>query len=179
MREVMPVRKQLGVRTLFNILGPLTNPAGARRQLLGVYSPALVEPIARVLLELGAEHALVVHGSGLDEITTTGETEVAEVKDGRIATWMLVPEEVGLRRRQLEELRGGDAAENARSLETLLRGELPADAPFAEVTALNAGGALLVAGLAADLGAGVRLARECLASGAAFGKLEQLRSFTP
>lgn len=175
MREVMPVRRALGVRTVFNLLGPLTNPAGARRQLLGVFDGSLVEPMARVLLELGTEHALVVHGSdGLDELSTTGSTQVAEVADGRIRTYRLEPEEVGLERVSLEALKGGDPEENARDLKAVLEGE---EGPFSQVTALNAGAALFVAGRATDLADGVVKAKEVLAAGRGLEKLEQLRSF--
>ncbi|MFP5289031.1 MAG: anthranilate phosphoribosyltransferase, partial [Thermoanaerobaculia bacterium] len=104
LREVMPVRRELGMRTIFHVLGPLTNPAGARRQVMGVYTQALVEPIGQVLRDLGAEHALVVHGDGLDEITTTGPTTVSEVRDGEVRTYTLEPERFGLRRVQVEDL---------------------------------------------------------------------------
>jgi len=175
MREVMPVRRELGVRTIFNLLGPLTNPAGARRQLMGVYAEELVEVIARVQAELGSEHALVVHGSdGLDEITTTGPTLVSEVRNGRIETYRLEPEALGLRRARLEDLLGGEPRHNAEQMRGVLSGE---DGPLADVTALNAAAALYVAGLAADLAQGLELARGALASGAAARKLEELRAF--
>ena len=174
MREVMPVRRALGVRTVFNLLGPLTNPAGAQAQVLGVYDPARVEMLARVLLALGARHALVVHGSdGLDEITTTGPTQVAEVRDGRVTTWTLAPEDLGIRRVGLDALQGGTPDENARRMASLLGGE--SDGPLADVVALNAAAALHVAGRAADLAAGLGQARELLAAGAAARKLADLR----
>ncbi|HVS16187.1 MAG TPA: anthranilate phosphoribosyltransferase [Thermoanaerobaculia bacterium] len=176
MREVMPVRRELGVRTLFNLLGPLTNPAGARRQLMGVYARELVEPLGRVLLELGSEHALVVHGAdGLDEITTTGATTVCEVRDGVCEVYQLEPARFGLPRRALEELAGGDPAENARELRAVLEGGgRPA---LGEITALNAGAALYVAGRAASLEQGVELAREVLARGAGAEVLARLVGF--
>ena len=175
MREVMPVRRELGLRTIFNLLGPLTNPAGARRQLMGVYMESLVEPIGRVLRDLGAEHALVVHGDGLDEITTTGRTHVAEVKDGEVRVYDLEPERFGLRRARLEDLAGGSPEENAAAVRRVFAGE---DAgPLADVTTLNAGAALYVSGIAASLEEGVERARAALASGAAAAKLEGLRSF--
>jgi anthranilate phosphoribosyltransferase len=175
MREVMPVRRELGVRTIFNLLGPLTNPAGARRQVMGVYAEELVEVIARVQAELGSEHALVVHGSdGLDEITTTGSTLVGEVRDGEIETYRLEPEALGLRRARLEDLLGGEPRHNADQMRRVLAGE---DGPLADVTALNAAAALYVAGLAADLAQGLEQARQALASGAAARKLEELRAF--
>jgi anthranilate phosphoribosyltransferase len=172
MKAVMPVRRELAVRTVFNVLGPLTNPAGATRQLLGVYSPALVEPVAAVLRELGAEHALVVHGlDGLDEITTTAPTLVCEVTGEGVRRFELEPEQAGLPRRTLGELRGGDAAENAALLRRVLEGE---PGPLAEIAVLNAGAALYVAGRASDLRDGVEQARALQRSGAAARKLDQL-----
>jgi len=175
MREVMPVRRELGMRTIFNVLGPLTNPAGARRQVMGVYAESLVEPIGHVLRDLGAEHALVVHGDGLDEITTTGSTRVAEVRGGEVRMLELEPERFGLRRARLEELAGGTPEENAAAVRRVFGGET---GPLAEVTALNAGAALYVGGAAGSLEEGVERAREILASGAAARKLEDLRSFS-
>ena len=174
MREVMPVRRELGLRTIFNVLGPLTNPAGARRQVMGVYSDALVEPIGHVLRDLGAEHALVVHGDGLDEITTTGPTHVAEVRHGEVRSYQLEPERFGLRRARLEDLAGGTPEENAAALRRVFSGE---DGPLFEVTVLNAGAAVYVSGLAATLEEGLERAHAALASGAAAAKLEELRSF--
>ncbi len=172
-KEVMPVRRSLGVRTLFNVLGPLTNPAGAPRQLLGVYAPRLVELLAGVLLELGSEHALVVHGAdGLDEITTTGETEVAEVRAGAVGRQVLTPEQFGLPRVSLEELAGGDPAANARLMLAVLAGE---PGPLLDVSLLNAGAAIYVGGLVPSIADGVERAREAVASGAAARKLDQLR----
>jgi anthranilate phosphoribosyltransferase len=175
MRAVMPVRRELGMRTIFNVLGPLTNPAGARRQLMGVYARELVEPIGRVLAELGTEHALVVHGEdGLDEITTTGATVVCEVSAGEARCYQLTPEQLGLRRATLAELAGGSPEENAESMTRLLDGE---PGPLAEITAANAGAALYAGGLAARLEEGVQRARQVLLAGAARAKLEELRSF--
>jgi anthranilate phosphoribosyltransferase len=174
MREVMPVRRELGMRTIFNVLGPLTNPAGARRQVMGVYSQTLVEPIGQVLRDLGAEHALVVHGDGLDEITTTGPTTVSEVRGGEVRTYTLEPERFGLRRVRVEELAGGMPADNAALMHRVFGGE---EGPLADVTALNAGAAIYVAGLAPSLEKGVETARGVLASGAAAGKLDELRGF--
>lgn len=176
MKEVMPVRKELGVRTLFNVLGPLTNPAGARRQVLGVFAAHLVETLAEVLLELGCEHALVVHGAdGLDEITTTGPTHVAEVKDGTIETYALSPADLGLPRAAAQDLLGGSPEHNAELLRGVLAG---GGGPLADVTALNAGAAIYVGGLAADLEGGLARAEEALRSGAAATKLEELRNFS-
>jgi anthranilate phosphoribosyltransferase len=172
----MPVRRALGVRTVFNLLGPLTNPAGARRQLLGVYARDKVEALARVLLELGAEHALVVHGAdGLDEITTTGATLVAEVREGVLTTYELLPEDLGVERAPLEALVGGAPEENAARMAELLEGG--GEPALAAVTALNAGAALYVAGRARSLREGVEAARALLAAGAAARKLAELRSY--
>jgi anthranilate phosphoribosyltransferase len=174
MREVMPVRRELGMRTIFNVLGPLTNPAGARRQVMGVYSQALVEPIGQVLRDLGAEHALVVHGDGLDEITTTGTTTVSEVRDGDVRTYTLEPERFGIRRVRVEDLAGGKPDENAVLLRQVFGGET---GPLSDVTALNAGAAIYVAGLAPGLEEGYEAARAALASGAAARKLDELVEF--
>ena len=173
MREVMPVRKALGVRTVFNVLGPLTNPAGARRQLMGVYSPELVERIARVLVELGSDHALVVHGDGLDEITTTGTTRVAEVRGGEVAVYEVRPQDFGLEPTTAEELAGGDPETNAVLLRRVFEGE---DGPLARITALNAGAAIFVGGQAESLRDGVETARRVLGAGEAAAKLDDLRT---
>ena len=176
MREVMPVRRELGVRTVFNLLGPLTNPAGARRQLMGVYAAELVPVIARVQAELGSEHALVVHGSdGLDEITITGPTRIGEVRGGEVKTYEIAPEDFGMRRGRLEDLVGGDPQHNAAAMLRLLDGE---PGPLADVVALNAGATLYVAGLASDLGRGLEAARGALTSGAARDKLRALKEFS-
>ncbi|MES1240307.1 MAG: anthranilate phosphoribosyltransferase [Acidobacteriota bacterium] len=174
MREVMPVRRELGMRTIFNVLGPLTNPAGARRQVMGVYAKSLVEPIGQVLCDLGAEHALVVHGDGLDEITTTGTTTVSEVRGGEVRTYTLEPERFGIRRVAVEDLAGGQPDENAVLMHRVFDGET---GPLADVTALNAGAAIYVAGLASSLEEGCEAARAALASGAAARKLEALVGF--
>ena len=175
MREVMPVRRELGMRTIFNVLGPLTNPAGARRQVMGVYADSLVEPIGQVLRDLGAEHALVVHGAdGLDEITTTGPTHVAEVRDGEVRTFTLEPARFGIARTKVEDLAGGGPEDNAALMHRVLGGE---PGPLADITALNAGAAIYVAGLAPGLEEGYGKAREILASGAGARKLAELRGF--
>jgi anthranilate phosphoribosyltransferase len=176
MKEVMGVRRELALRTIFNVLGPLTNPAGARRQVMGVYAAELVPVIARVLADLGSEHALVVHGAdGLDEITTTGATTVGEVRGGEVAVYEVTPEAVGVPRAALADLAGGEPADNAARMRAVLAGE---PGPLADVTALNAGAALYVGGAASDLAAGVARAREVLASGAAAEKLAQLVAFS-
>lgn len=174
-RVVVPVRRALGVRTVFNLLGPLTNPAGARRQLLGVYAADRVEPVARVLALLGCDHALVVHGlDGLDEITTTAPTLVAEVRGDEVRTYEIEPETLGVRRATIGELAGGTPAENAARLERLFDGE--ADA-LADLVAVNAGAALYVGGKTKTFIEGTEAARELIRAGAAARKLEELRGF--
>jgi len=176
MHQVMPVRKALGVRTLFNVLGPLTNPAGARRQLLGVFDPGLVETLAQVLADLGSERAMVVHGSdGLDEITTTGVTQVAEVRGGEVMLYELDPRELGIERVEPAALAGGDPAYNAQLMRRLVAGET---GPRADIVALNAGAALYVADRAETVADGLAQAGRALASGAVASKLEELCSFT-
>ncbi|KAB2956085.1 MAG: anthranilate phosphoribosyltransferase [Thermoanaerobaculia bacterium] len=175
MKAVAPVRRALGVRTVFNLLGPLSNPAGASRQLLGVYAADRVEPMARVLAGLGSDHALVVHGrDGLDEITTTAPTLVAEVEGGRVRSFEITAADLGLRPARPEQLVGGSPEENARRLEQVLAGGHGA---LGDLVAANAGAALYVAGRAGDLRAGVELAQEIIGSGAALVRLEQLRTF--
>jgi anthranilate phosphoribosyltransferase len=172
MRHVAPVRKELGLRTLFNLLGPLANPAGARRQLLGVYAPQLVPVLARTLAELGCDRAFVVHGhGGLDEISTAGPTAVCEVRDGVVRQFELTPEDAGVKRAPLEGLRGGDAQQNAEMLRGVLRGE---KGPQRTATLLNGGAALAAAGVCETIADGVRLAERAIDSGAALDRLEQL-----
>ncbi|MDP3736868.1 MAG: anthranilate phosphoribosyltransferase [Hyphomonadaceae bacterium] len=173
MKHVAPVRTALGIRTIFNMLGPLANPAGTKRQVLGVFGPEWVEPFARALLALGSERAFVVHGlDGVDEISTCGATLVAEVKDGVVRTFELAPEELGVSRVRLEALRGGTAMENAEALKRVLNGE---PGPFYDLVTLNAAAALVVAGIALDLKAGVERARAAIASGKAMAALEALK----
>jgi anthranilate phosphoribosyltransferase len=172
MGAVAAVRRELGVRTLFNVLGPLTNPAFARRQVLGVYAPHLVEVVAQVLQALGAEHALVVHShDGLDEISVSAPTRVAEVRDGAIRIYELTPADAGVMMHDLQALAGGDAAENADITRAVLEGESGARQ---DVVVANAGAALYVAGLAPTIAAGVELARDAIASGGAREKLQEL-----
>lgn len=174
MREVMPIRRALGVRTVFNLLGPLTNPAGARRQVMGVFAARWVEPCAEVLAALGAEHALVVHGDdGLDEITTTAATLIAEVRGGQVTTRRVEPEELDVARATAEDLVGGSPQENAARMLDVLGGERGA---LAEIVAANAGAALYVAGRADSLPAGVAAARAILESGSALETLDALRA---
>lgn len=171
MRFVAPVRAELPFRTVFNLLGPLTNPAGARRQLVGVFGGAYVRPVAEALRDLGAEKALVVHGAdGMDEITVTGETLVAEVSDGEIEEYGISPEDFGLFRHAPDGLLGGDAHLNARILRDVLSGEETGAAR--DVVLLNAGAAIHVSGLSRTIEEGVRLAQESISEGSAARALE-------
>jgi anthranilate phosphoribosyltransferase len=173
MKHVAPVRAALGIRTIFNMLGPLANPAGAKRQVLGVFGPEWVEPFAQALLTLGSERALVAHGrDGMDEISTSDVTLIAEVKDGDVHTYELSPDDLGVRRASLDALRGGAAVENAARLKRVLEGE---PGPFADLVAVNAGAAILVAGLADDLRGGMEAARASISNGKALSALEALR----
>jgi anthranilate phosphoribosyltransferase len=174
MSAVASVRRELGVRTIFNVLGPLTNPAMAKRQVLGVYAERLVETVARVLAALGAEHALVVHSrDGLDEISISAPTLVCEVKDGEVAgAYDITPEDLGLSTHSIEEVAGGDVAHNAGIARAVLRGE--GGAARHEIVIANAGAALYVAGLAPTIRDGVALAHESIASGRALQKLGEL-----
>lgn len=171
MRHVTPIRAELGFRTVFNLIGPLSNPAGARRQLMGVYDPRLVEPLAEALGRLGAVHAWVVHGQGLDELTTTGATEVAEFHDGTVRRFTVTPEAAGLPRASIEAIRGGEPEDNARALRALLDGQAGA---YRDIVLLNAAAALVVAGQAADLSEGATLAAAVIDDGRAAHALTEL-----
>lgn len=175
MKFVAPIRAELRARTVFNILGPLTNPAGANRQVLGVFSPKFVEPLAGVLKALGAERALVVHGDGMDDLTVSGETFVTEVNHGEVKSYTLTPEEVGLRRSRRDDLLGGDGTENAQTLQEILAGNV--QGARRDVVLLNAGAGLYVAGKANSIKEGVELAQSLIESGKALGKLEEYLSF--
>lgn len=173
MKHVAPVRQALGMRTIFNMLGPLANPAGVKRQVMGVFAPEWVEPVAKAMLSLGAERAMVVHGlDGMDEISTTGTTLVAEIKDGAVRTQDLTPERLGVPRASLDQLRGGTVAENAAALTRLLEGEA---GPFADLVAVNAGAAIHVAGQSDTLLDGIAQARASISSGKARAALEALK----
>lgn len=172
MKNVGPTRVELGTRTIFNLLGPLSNPAGVKRQMIGVFSRQWIEPMAQVLKNLGAESIWVVHGSdGLDEITTTGPTSVAALENGAIRTFEISPKDAGLPLAKAEDLRGGDAAQNAEALLAVLKGE---KTPFRDVAVLNAGAALVVAGKAKTLADGVAMAQQAIDSGAAKARLDRL-----
>ena len=172
MKHAIGPRRELATRTVFNILGPLTNPAGAKRQLLGVFDGALTEALAGVLRELGSDQALVVHGSdGLDEITLTGPTQVSELRDGQVSTRQIHPGDFGLQTVSAEALKGGDADCNARILRGVLDGE---EGPQRDVVLLNAAAAMVVGGLAEDITAGLEVARESIDSGKARQALDRL-----
>ncbi len=171
MKHVGPVRVELGTRTIFNLLGPLTNPAGVGRQLVGVFAPQWVGPVAETLKTLGTEHAWVVHGDGYDEITTTGETQVAEVAGGEIRNFTLAPESFGLARHSRDDLRGGDPDYNADALRALLAGAAGA---YRDTVLMNAGAGLVVAGIVRRLEDGIRKAAEAIDSGGARKVLEDL-----
>ncbi len=176
MKFALQPRRELGFRTIFNLLGPLANPARVKAQVIGVYDAHLVEKVAEVLRGLGVKRALVVHGlDGLDELSTVGETQVAELQGGKIRTYRLVPEEMGITRARISELAGGDAETNARIAVQLLRGR---KGPQRDAVLLNAAAALLVSGLVKDLSSGLELASWSIDSGSAYRKLEELLQVT-
>jgi anthranilate phosphoribosyltransferase len=177
MKHVAPVRKELGFRTVFNLLGPLCNPARVRRQLLGVFAERWVEPVAGVLAELGTEHAWVVNGmDGMDELTTTTKSTVVELKDGKLRRFEIAPDDVGLERTTIEELKGGDAKYNADMLMLLLEGE--GLRSYNRVVVLNAAAALVVAGRAGNLQEGAAVATQAIQSGRALEVFNNLFSVT-
>ena len=175
-KYVMPVRQELGCKTIFNILGPLTNPAGVKRQLTGAFAPDLIFPMAETLMELGSEKAWLVHGSdGTDEITITGTTEVAVLENGKITGRQIHPEDAGLPVHPLSAIMGGSPAENADALRALMAGEPSA---YRDAVLFNAAAALVVADKAADLRSGVELARDSIDSGRALGTIQTLATIT-
>ena len=172
MKHVMPARREIGVRTVFNLLGPLTNPAGANAQVIGVASASLTEPLARVLAELGTIRAFVVHGAdGLDEISNTGESQISEVHEGVVRSSRVRPEDFGLPRATIRDLRGGDRGENAQIIRLVLGGE---PGPRRDIVLMNAAAALVAGGKARDLKEGVGMASQSIDSGAAASKLAAL-----
>jgi anthranilate phosphoribosyltransferase len=173
--KLLSIREEMGIRTLLNFLGPLANPAGARIQVLGVYQPDQTSLIAEVLERLGAERALVVHGQDtLDEISVTGTTRIIELEKGHLKTYRIEPEDLGIKRASIEDIKGGDAKQNARIIEATLSGE---PGPRKDAVLVNAGAGLYVAGKAKDLKGGMELAREVIDSGKALKKLNQLRDW--
>ena len=176
MRHAAPVRREIGIRTVFNILGPLTNPAGADRQLVGIADPSLGEKMAEVLKLLGTRHSLVVHGEdGLDELTLGAHTRVWEVKESEVRSYRVSPEELGLPRISTQDIVGGGPEENAATLRRLFQGE---EGPAREVVLLNGAAVLMVGGKARDLRDGIALARDVIDSGAALAKVEALVELT-
>ncbi len=176
MKYALPVRQEIGIRTIFNILGPLTNPAGARNQLLGVYEENLAEPLANVLGKLGSQHCLVVHGlDGMDEVSTTAETLVCELKGGKVKSFKIKPEDFGISRAKAADLTGGDAAFNARIFHEVLEG---AKGPRRDVVLLNAGCAIYTGDGAKDIKEGIKLAGQSIDNGAALKKLILLKEYT-
>ncbi len=171
MRHVGPTRVELGTRTIFNLLGPLSNPAGAKRQLLGVFSPRWLQPIAEVLRDLGSESIWVVHGDGMDEITTTGVTHVAALEDGKIRTFDLTPKDFGVSSTTIDDLKGGDGIFNANALRGVLSGHKNA---YRDVSLCNAAAALVVAGKAETLSDGMKIASASLDEGQAAAALDKL-----
>ncbi|HEX2441710.1 MAG TPA: anthranilate phosphoribosyltransferase [Methylomirabilota bacterium] len=176
MKHVMPARREMGIRTVFNVLGPLTNPAGANAQIIGVYAASLTEPLARVLAELGTIRAFVVHGAdNLDEISNTGESRVSEVREGMVQTFTVRPEDFGMPRASIADLRGGDREQNAQIIRALLDGE---PGPRRDIVLMNAAAALVAGGRARDLKEGVALAGRSIDGGAARDKLQALISLS-
>ena len=173
MRHVGPTRVELGTRTIFNLLGPLSNPAGVKKQLLGVFSAQWLKPLAQVLRDLGSESVWVVHGDGLDEMTTTGVTRVVALENGKIREFEMTPEELGLARVSLDLLKGGDGVYNAAALKRVLEGEKNA---YRDIAVLNAAGALMVAGKAERMPEAIGIAANSIDSGAALAALDKLVS---
>ena len=172
MRHAAPVRRELGIRTVFNILGPMTNPAGAQSLLLGVALPELGQKMAEVMRLLETHHCVIVHGEGgLDEITLSGDTVIWEIKDGELWTWMLSLEEIGLPQRSIEDIRGGSKEENAATMRRVFQGEA---GPIRDIVLVNSAAVLLVGDLVSSIGEGIKLAAETIDSGAALAKLDGL-----
>ncbi len=175
MKNVAPIRKAIGLRTVFNMLGPLCNPAGVKRQIIGVYDKNLIGLIAAALIELECEEAMVLSSDdGMDEISLSAKTEIAHVKDGKVLRFTVSPEDFGCSPSSIENLKGGDAVENAVTIENILKGE---KGPKRDIVLMNAAAAIKVSGIINDLKTGVQVAEEAINSGKAFNKLEQLRYY--
>ena len=174
MKHAIGPRKELGIRTVFNILGPLTNPANAKVQIIGVFDPNLTEALAYVLKNLGLRSALVVHGSGLDEITTTGKTKISELSGGKVRTYHIKPEDFGFSQNNISEIQAKTVQENAASLLDVLKG---AEGAKRNVVLMNAGAAIYIAGKASGINEGIKIARESIDSGKALEKLNLFRDF--
>lgn len=176
MKYAAPVRKEIGIRTIFNILGPLTNPAGARCQVIGVYDDSLTDMLGKVLANLGSEHAFVVRGEdGLDEITLTTETKITELKDGKLRAYRIKPEDFGFKRCMPVDLKGGDPEQNAEIIRAVLKGK---KGPQQDIVLLNAAAAIVAGGAANSIGEGISCARGSIDSGRALGKLTKLVEMT-
>ncbi|WP_206378283.1 anthranilate phosphoribosyltransferase [Sneathiella limimaris] len=176
MRHVGPTRTELGIRTIFNLLGVMSNPAAVKRQLTGVYDPRWMLPMAETLKELGSEHVWIMHGTdGLDELTTTAPSLVAELKDGKITEFEINPEDVGLPKAKMEDLIGGTPEQNAKALMALLQGE---KGPYRDITLLNAAAGLIVGGKCTDLKDGIELASASIDSGKALNAMNELKRIT-
>lgn len=171
MKRVASVRRELGLRTVFNILGPLTNPAGAKAQVMGVYDPLLCEKLAEVFLMLGTERALVVHGMGMDEITNTGKTNVSELKDGVVKSYSLMPQDLGYPLARQQDISGGAPEDNARKLVAAISGE---KSPARDIIAMNGGAAVYVSGMASTLKEGAKMAEQAIDSGKALDVLRRM-----
>ncbi len=171
MKRVGQIRRDLGMRTIFNILGPLTNPAGAKAQVMGVYDPKLCEKLANVLLLLGSERAMVVHGQGMDEITNIGETVISELKEGSVRSYLIHPEDIGYPLARPEDIAGGTPYENASKLVNVMKGER---SPARDIIAINSGAALYVSGKASSLPEGAKMAEEAIDSGKALETLKAM-----
>lgn len=175
MKFAMPVRRELGIRTIFNVLGPLTNPANAKAQLMGVFAVNLTETLANVLKNLGLKHAMVVHGSGLDEIAIHNETQISELKNGKVMTYKIKPEEFGIKTSSISSIKGGKPKENAEIIMNILNGER---SPKRDIVILNSGAAIYVSGKAETFHKGIKLAEKSIDSKNALKKLEELKEFT-
>ena len=177
MKYAIGPRREIGIRTIFNILGPMTNPAGANVQVMGVFAEELTETLAEVLMKLGSLRALVVHGEGgLDELTTTGETRITELKDGKVQTYNVKPEDLGLKKATIDQLQGGkDSMESAEIMKAVLKGD---KGPKRDMVLLNSGAALMAAGHGDNLKAGIVKAEKCIDSGRAMAKLDELVDYT-
>ena len=175
MKYATPVRRELGIRTVFNVLGPLTNPANANYQLMGVYDEKLTEKLAYVLKNLGLKGALVVHGSGMDEITTIGKTKISELKNGEVKSYYIEPEDFGIKRAKLEDIRGGNAEENAKIIRAIFEGEEVG--AKRDIVVLNSAFALYIAEEVKNVEEGIKLAEKSIDSGKALKKLEDLIEF--
>lgn len=175
MKNVAPIRQAIGLRTVFNMLGPLCNPAGVRKQVIGVYSKEIIDIIANALIELGSEEAMVVSSDdGMDEFSLSAKTHVAHLKDGKVYKYKLSPKEFGFSHSPMEKLKGGNSKENAEILESILKGE---KGPRRDVVIMNSAAAIITSGLSKEIKTAVKIAEESIDSGKAYNKLEQLRSY--